>query len=246
MVRMSLQGFEVVGKLSVEASERLMKLLIAEIKAPQRTKGRASLATMLKSKKPIKVFEINDKDLKKFCEAAKKYGVMYHILKDKSDKDGKCDVMVRAEDAAKINRIFQRFNLGANNKAEIRATLDKKPKHIKLPKEKDKPVKTDTELLLDLIIGKPPQKEKNYTDNSNPFSARTEKSRLSEPTLKESFVFPQAEKDRSGTQTRDKDKRPSVKAQLKEIEKELQAKQTHHKTKTKTRQKGKSNNGRSR
>ena len=46
-----------------------------------------------------------------FVKEAKKYGVLYNVLIDKkqSKKDGMVDIIVRAEDAAKINRIFERF-----------------------------------------------------------------------------------------------------------------------------------------
>ena len=132
IVRMTLQGVEVAGKMSMDGAERLVKLILASLKDTKRTKGRASLNTMLKSNKPIKVFELKDKDLKKFCQEAKKYGVMYHVLKDRDKNDGKCDIMVRAEDSAKVNRIFQRFNLGANNKATVRASLEKSKGDIKV------------------------------------------------------------------------------------------------------------------
>ena len=112
VVRMSLEGVETIAKITGKGAENLAKLLIAEMKKPQRTKGRASLMSMLKQKKPIKVFEIDDKSLRTFCQEAKKYGVMYHVLKDKSRKDGCCDIMVRAEDASKVNRIFERFCVG--------------------------------------------------------------------------------------------------------------------------------------
>ena len=125
MVRMSLQGVEVAGKLSMDGAERLVKLILSALKDTKRTKGRASLNTMLKSRQPIKVFEIKDKELKKFCQEAKKYGVMYHVLKDRDKNDGKCDIMVRADDSSKVNRIFQRFNLGVNNKTTIRADIEK-------------------------------------------------------------------------------------------------------------------------
>lgn len=71
VVRMSLQGVEVIGKMSMDGAERLIKLLLASLKDTKRTKGRASLQTMLKSQKPVKVFEIKDQDLKKFCQEAK-------------------------------------------------------------------------------------------------------------------------------------------------------------------------------
>lgn len=238
IVRMSLQGVEFVGKMSLDGAERLVKILLSELKAPKRTKGKASLSTMLKSNKPIKVFELKDEDLKKFCQEAKKYGVMYHVLKDKDKNDGKCDIMVRAEDSSKVNRIFQRFNLGANNKATIRANLDKNRASIKQPREKEKPEKSAEDLFIDELFSKPQHKEQ--TTSENPSLATMEKSRLSEPTL-----------DRNSnqhkiTQTRDKNTRPSIRAQLKEIEEKRNKKAKQTKAPQKTKTKGKNKNGRNR
>ena len=60
IVRMTLQGVEVAGKMSMDGAERLVKLILASLKDTKRTKGRASLNTMLKSNKPIKVFELKE------------------------------------------------------------------------------------------------------------------------------------------------------------------------------------------
>ena len=160
MVRMSLQSVEVAGKLSMDGAERLVKLILYALKDTKRTKGRASLNTMLKSRQPIKVFEIKDKELKKFCQEAKKYGVMYHVLKDRDKNDGKCDIMVRADDSSKVNRIFQRFNLGVNNKATIRADIEKS----KQDKEKQYPSKSAEDKFLDELFKKPQQVEKGYIE----------------------------------------------------------------------------------
>ncbi len=239
IVRMSLQGVEFVGKMSLNGAEKLIKIILSELKAPKRTKGRASLTTMLKSNKPIKVFELKDEDLKKFCQEAKKYGVMYHVLKDRDKNDGKCDIMVRAEDSSKVNRIFQRFNLGANNKATIRATLDKSRDNIKQPKEKRKPEKSAEDLFLDELFSKPQHKEQ--TTSENPSLAKMEKSRLSEPTLNRNS------NQQKYFQKRDEDSRPSVKAQLKEIEEKRNknAKQPKAPQKS-TKKKGKDKNVRNR
>ena len=238
IVRMTLQGVEVAGKMSMDGAERLVKLIFAALKDTKRTKGRASLNTMLKSNKPIKVFEIKDRDLKKFCQEAKKYGVMYHVLKDRDKNDGKCDIMVRSEDSAKVNRIFQRFNLGINNKAVIRAGLDKSKGEIKQPKEKQKPEKSAEDKFIDELFAKPQQTEKSYIEN--PSMARTEKSRASEPS---SGVL---ELRRS---TRDnKSSRPSVRAELNRIKEERKNAATEKSLpqKTKSKTKGAKTNGRTR
>lgn len=238
IVRMSLQGVEVVGKMSMDGAERLVKLLMASLKDTKRTKGRASLNTMLKSNKPVKVFEIKDEDLKKFCQEARRYGVMYHVLKDKNKNDGKCDIMVRGEDSAKVNRIFQRFNLGANNLATIRASLDKSKQEVKQPKERQKPTKSAEDRFIDELFSKPQQKEKAYSEN--PSMAKTEKSRPSEPTFG-------ASGNRQYTRD-DPSSRPSVRKQLDEIKEERKKSVSGKSTpqKSKSKQKGAKTNGRNR
>lgn len=240
IVRMTLQGVEVAGKMSMDGAERLVKLILVSLKDTRRTKGRASLSTMLKSKKPIKVFEIKDKDLKKFCIEAKKYGVMYHVLKDRDKNDGKCDIMVRAEDSAKVNRIFQRFNLGANNKATVRASLEKSRDNIKKSQGKQKSEKSAEDKFIDELFAKPKQRE--VTSLENPSMAKTEKSHPSEPT--------------SGTSEHrrpirdEKSSRPSIRAQLNEIKEDRKnaasKKTASQKSKTKTKTKGAKTNGRTR
>jgi hypothetical protein len=59
-----------------------------------------------------------------FCKEAKRYGVLYCALRDKKNVDGLCDVMVRAEDASKINRIVERFQLATVDTASIKQEIE--------------------------------------------------------------------------------------------------------------------------
>ena len=104
VVRMTLNGVEVAAKISGKAAERLAVLLYAVLKDQKKTRGKTRLTSMLRSGKELKVFSVNDNELEKFCREAKKYGVLYCVLKDKTDTDGHTDVFVRAEDASKIFR----------------------------------------------------------------------------------------------------------------------------------------------
>lgn len=230
VVRLSLEGVEAVAKISGKGAMELAKLLLAEAKKPQRTKGRASLMTLLKQKKPIKVFEIDDKSLKKFCQEAKKYGVMYHVLKDRTKNDGKCDIMVKAEDVSKINRIFERFHLGINNKAEIKSSIGDKQ-----TPERDFPDKSPEDRFIDELF-KQPQKEK--AQNDNPSQAKTETSRPSEPSSG-------MQKVRQESTVSSPEKRPSVKKQLDQYKKQIQTNKrtapsqpNHNYTKPKNKMKG--------
>ena len=52
--------------------------------------------------------------MKKFTEQAKRYGVLYCVLRDKNTKGDNVpiDIIARAEDASKIQRIVERFEGG--------------------------------------------------------------------------------------------------------------------------------------
>ena len=107
VVRLSLEGFEVAAKLSGAAAKNIAVLLVSVLKQEQKTKGKARLTNMIKSGKELKVFSIPNKDLKKFTEQAKRYGVLYCVLRDKNTKGDNVpiDIIARAEDASKIQRI---------------------------------------------------------------------------------------------------------------------------------------------
>lgn len=147
VVRMTLNGVEVAAKISGKAAERLAVLLYAVLKDQKKTRGKTRLNSMLRSGKELKVFAIGDRDLEKFCREAKKYGILYCVLKDKTANDGHTDVFVRAEDASKINRIFERFgiataDIGSARTEIVKAQEEQKNADIPVPDrsttEKDK------------------------------------------------------------------------------------------------------------
>lgn len=118
VVRMSLETGEVAVKLAGSGAKQVAVMLYAILRDQEKTKGKARLTNLLRSGKELKVFAVQDRELKKFCAEAKRYGVLYCVLKDKSTKDGITDILVRAEDASKINRIFERFELATVDKAK--------------------------------------------------------------------------------------------------------------------------------
>ena len=147
IVRMSLEGFQVTAKIAGSGAKDIAALLIAIMKDKHKTAGKTNLSNMLKSGKELKVFSVRKDEFKKFTEEAKRYGVLYSALINKKDKssDGIIDIMVRAEDAAKINRIVERFKLSSYDEATIRSEIQK----TKEMKSKDKGVKTKTQQDLE-------------------------------------------------------------------------------------------------
>lgn len=93
-------------------------MLAAMSKEDKITKGKTRLNKLIKSGKELTVFSIPNEDIKRFSMEAKRYGVLYCVVKSKT-KDGSIDIISRAEDAPKINRIVERFRLAAVNAGSI-------------------------------------------------------------------------------------------------------------------------------
>ncbi|MBR4091375.1 MAG: PcfB family protein [Mogibacterium sp.] len=137
VVRLSLEGVEVAAKISGAGAKNIALLLYATLKQVQKTKGKARLTSMLKSGKELKVYTITNKDLAKFSQEAKRYGVLYCVLKDRknTDPNAAVDVIARAEDASKIQRITERFKLATVNRADVSLEIQKDKERM-FPKDK--------------------------------------------------------------------------------------------------------------
>jgi len=120
VVRMSLEGVEIAAKLVGAGAKNIAVFLYAALAnhdkkkdKPQnrKTRGRERLKSMIASGKELKIFGIREGDLKGFAADAKRYGIVYCVLRNrKKDPDGLCDIMVKSEDAARIDRILTRFH----------------------------------------------------------------------------------------------------------------------------------------
>ena len=185
IVRMSLEGTEVALRLTSSAAKNIAAALytIAKNKDKNKIKGYQRLDAMLKSGKELKVFTISEEHLKCFAQEAKRYGVVYCALRGKEkSSDGMVDVMVRAEDASKINRIVERFKLATVDTASIKHDIEKsraEKESATTPPEQAVPQKDADDLLLAEMLGAPIQKEQQVP--ANPTAAKTEKSPPSEP-----------------------------------------------------------------
>ena len=121
VVRLSLEGFEVLAKLTGAGAKNVAAMLYTIMKDKKQTKGKTRLNNMLKAGKPLKIFSIKNEDLQTFKYEAKKYGILYCALVDKKhiNYDGMTDIMVKDEDASRINRIVERFKLTTIDTAKI-------------------------------------------------------------------------------------------------------------------------------
>ena len=212
IVRMTLNGVEVLLKISGSGAKSLACFLYAVLKDQKKTKGRTRLEGMLKSGKPLEVFSIKQDELKLFTQEAKRYGILYCGLKSKLRGDGMCDIMVKSEDSAKINRIVEKLKHGRVNMASVMSNIEK-PETEKESIDRNVIQKSEQDKLIDEILSKPQQKEQ--TQNINPTMATTEKSPPSEPIskTKESTVKGDVERERPSVRKELNDIRASQKAE---------------------------------
>ena len=201
------EGFKITGV----ASKHIAVMLYTMMKDKKQTKGKTRLTNMLKTGKSLKIFTIKAEDLKKFSQEAKKYGVLYCALADKKNSkiDGLVDILVREEDASKVNRIAERFNFAdvATIEKELELQKEKERNELKQPKTKEK-------MIADTLFEKPKPVENEIPTPSN--TNDTEEKSLSE--ISSNIKQSDNKKIENG-------QKKSVKKELQEIEKELKEKQ---------------------
>lgn len=229
VVRLSLEGFEILARLTGSGAKNVAAMIYTIMKDKRPSKGKTKLNNMLRAGKPLKIFTIKKEDLKTFAKESKNYGISYCALIDRNNKelDGMVDIMVKEEDAARINRIVERFKLTTVDTAKVETVVTKAIEDKEAQrKEKGVPEKSKEEQLQEILAQKPIQKEQQTTENFN--VAKTEKSPLSEPS---SMTSKMQEGGSKGL------KKPSVKKELAELKVEAK-KLDELKTKEKAISKG--------
>ena len=74
-----------------------------------KVRGKTSLDRLLREGKEMKIIPLQTKDLAQFKAYAKQYGVLFASIKDKGAQGEKIDIMFKAEDVSKLNRIYEQL-----------------------------------------------------------------------------------------------------------------------------------------
>lgn len=118
IVRMSMEGIEAALRITGSGAKGLAMVIIALLQSNDsvRNKGRTRLKTMLKSGKPTAVFAVKNDDLETFMASAKKYGILYAVVRDPGGMgQDVTDVIVKSEDAGRVNRLVEKFDLNVKD-----------------------------------------------------------------------------------------------------------------------------------
>lgn len=121
IVKYSMEGVEAGGKLAVDMADKVLRIsgkgaqhlaafFYAVLADNKKSRGKTRLTRMMKTEKPLKFFSVPEERLKEFCMEGKKRGLLYVVIKDKKNPQ-QCEIMVFADDAAKVNRVMDKMNL---------------------------------------------------------------------------------------------------------------------------------------
>ena len=234
--RMVIDGTEFVLKITGSLVKETATMLYAISKDREQTNiGKTNLAKMLRNCRDTKLFAIQRKDLDKFVTEAKNYGIYYCTLIDKKDKsaDSIVDIMVRGDDASRVNRIVERFDLAITDTASLRTESIKEKEEITKDKEEVIPQNNAPSVddnKLDDIMGRiqVPEEEVKDGASENFLSQEGVPSENSSEMKKEEKLV-------------NKESKKSVREQLKEITDELKKNSSKEQEKTKDKKSKKKN-----
>ena len=110
VVRYSLEGTEVALRLSGTAAITFAKFVAAVLQDQKKTHGKTRLVRLLREGKPLKFFSVEKERMREFAHEAKMHGLLFVPMRDKTDPDH-VEIAILADDASKVNRIFDRLQL---------------------------------------------------------------------------------------------------------------------------------------
>lgn len=90
-----------------------------------------NLTRLLRDGKPLKFFVVPEERMKEFAVEGNARGLLFVPVKDKTKEDGKIEIAVWAEDAAKVNRVLEKMKLDyvqadTGSKADVVTAISEK------------------------------------------------------------------------------------------------------------------------
>ena len=247
IVRYSMEGMEHTLRISGSIAKNLAVFIVAVLKDQKKTYGKTQMVRMIKERRPTKFFTVPD-------DRIKARGLLYVVIKDKK-KPINNEIMVFAEDAAKMNRVLDRMDIdyvkAESGKVEFDTSDPKKEETKGMELERttkegqEKKVQTVSmpEGTIEFEIDESDQKfdfGDLFFEEGNFTQGKEEK--LPSGTSSPSRDFS------SGQKNREHGAKPSVRAEIKEIKKEQaqknRQKQSRQRQKTKGRKYKKKGKGR--
>ena len=244
IVRYSMEGMEHTLRISGSIAKNLAVLIVAVVKDQKKTRGKTNLLRMLKEQRAMKFFTIPHDRLREFAGEAKSRGLLYVVIRDKKNPKS-AEIMVFADDAAKVNRVLDKMNLdfvkSETGEAVVEQAQVREAERVidaefteKTEAKEELPVKTEKVVLPEGTIEFELDEEEHLFDvgevspSGENFTQAEKAENLSEPSSHNSASF-------SGQETSWKRDKPSVRQELKKIEAEQKQRGQTQKSRRKPR-----------
>lgn len=239
IVRYSMEGMEHTLRISGSIAKNLAVLIVAVLKDQKKTRGKTSLLRMLKEQRAMKFFTIPHDRLREFAGEAKSRGLLYVVIRDKKNPKS-AEIMVFADDAAKVNRVLDKMNLDFVKSEAGEAVVEQAPVREtervidaefteKTEVKEERPVKTEKVVLPEGTIEFEVDEEDRLFDvgevspSDGNFTKAEKAENLSGPSSHSSGSF-------SGQETNWKGEKPSVRQELKRSRPNRNSTDRHRKT----------------
>ena len=231
VVRYSLEGLDHGLRLSGTMAKNLAVFFAALLKSNQKSYGKICMARMLKENRPLKFFTVPSSRIHEFAKEGKKRGLPYVVIRDRKNPE-QCELMVFADDAAKVNRVMDKMNLDFLKSENGLAVQEVSGKAPELYPEKDAQKPGDREQAEQTAPEKSETIEMPGGGVQFELSDREEDFNIGSLVGDmENFTQAQEERNLSGTSLRSRDtssgqekgsEKPSVRKELEQIKQEKQ------------------------
>ena len=113
-VRESIMIAESITRLAAMGAKNLAALVLALLADQTKLSGKTNLKTLIKEGKEPAIFPLKERDLNAFKKQAKKYGILFTVVK--SDGKDTVDIIAKVEDVQKINTVLSNLGYGTLGK----------------------------------------------------------------------------------------------------------------------------------
>lgn len=232
VVRYSLDGLEHGLRLSGSMAKNLAVFIAAVLKDQKKSYGKTRMMRMLRENRPLKFFTVPGEKMREFNREAKRHGLLYVGIRDRKDPEH-CEVMVFADDAAKVNRVMDRMGLDYLKSESGQAVhKDAEEKAAEMPGRTETVEMPEGEVRFeisdfeeDFNFSGAGMGQENFTQ-----AKEAEEKNPSKPSSHSSGISARREE---GTE------KPSVREELKEIRREKEIQRAAKKGRSRTQQKKK-------
>jgi len=116
MAQTAIQLTEESIKILAGASKELALFLMALMKSNKKISGNSKLGRLIHEGNELKIFRIKEDDIGEFKAFAKRYGVVYSLIKDKGNQTGQIDLITSVDRIPQINYFMEKMGYIAPNR----------------------------------------------------------------------------------------------------------------------------------